>query len=199
MNEKTLIESLVKNELPDLEKVRQNCLNRKDVKERSKRGKLVVSCAMVMVVALCLCVTPVRNVAVEAIQQIMPGLQTIDKGNVEKEANVEEAGTRRTDCLEGKSDVSDLVYREVEGNSISLKEGQRIDISNAGTKDYKKVSIARVGGSAEELGDLKVDGTLSFQAEETGEYIIYAGKEEAENITKQVMIGYVHEVEKSVR
>lgn len=198
MNEKTLIESLVKNELPDLEKVRQNCLNRKDVKERSKRGKLVVSCAMVVVV-LCLCVTPVRNVAVEGIQQIMPGFQTIDKGNVEKEANVEEAGTRRTDCLEGKSDVSDLVYREVEGDSIFLKEGQRIDISNAGTKDYKKVSIARVGGSAEELGDLKVDGTLSFQAEEAGEYIIYAGKEKAENITKQVMIGYVHEVEKSVR
>lgn len=199
MNEKTLIESLIKNELPDLDRVRRNCLNRKEGKGRRKRGKLAFSGAVVMMAVLCLCITPVRTAAVEALQQIRLGLQTSDKEKVEKEAAVEEEGARRTECQEGESDVSDIVYREVEGDSISLKEGQKIDISNIGTKDYEKVSIARVGGSAEELGDLKVDGTLSFQAKEAGEYIIYAGEEETENITKQVMIGYEHEVEKSGR
>ena len=87
-----------------------------------------------------------------------------------------------------KSNSNDLLYREIQGPSISLEEGEKINISVAGENQYKDVFVFLIGTDVvQQIGTLDSSTPFSFKVAVSGEYVIYAGTN-GSNITNEVMV-----------
>ena len=93
-----------------------------------------------------------------------------------------------------KSNSNDLLYREIQGPSISLEPGEKINISVAGENQYKDVFIYLIGTDVvQQIGTLDSGTPFSFKVTVSGEYVIYAGTN-GSNITNEVMVEYSKEI-----
>ncbi len=89
---------------------------------------------------------------------------------------------------------NDLLYREIQGPSISLEEGEKINISVAGENQYKDVFVFLIGTDVvQQIGTLDSRTPFSFKVTVSGEYVIYAGTN-GSNITNEVMVECSKEV-----
>lgn len=81
---------------------------------------------------------------------------------------------------------SDLVFREIVGESLSLNKGDKIEIRSQ--TPFNNVYIQSIGDERYEIGDLRKNETVEIVIESDGEYAIYSENESAQNITKNVSI-----------
>lgn len=124
--------------------------------------------AVVVVMVVCLCVLPVKN---------MLKISALTKDNG------------------FDTDSSDLLYREIEGESISLEKGDRINLLVENEKEFKDVCICLVGkDDVWMIGKLDSTTSYSFTADFSGEYVIYEMKNEI-NITDELVIEYLNNIE----
>lgn len=89
-----------------------------------------------------------------------------------------------------ESGSNDLLYRTADGASITLEQGKEINISVMNGKEYDDVYISLVGKNViQKIGSLNANTPYSYSAAVSGEYVIYAGKNQT-NITSEVEIEY---------
>lgn len=91
---------------------------------------------------------------------------------------------------EDTTENDDLLYRQIQGSSISLAEGEEIHVSIGNTESYQDVCIFLIGQDiVQKIGTLDSSTPFSFQASVSGEYVIYAGGQDV-NITDQVTVEF---------
>lgn len=87
---------------------------------------------------------------------------------------------------EENDSVNDLLYREIDGDSISVEKGEEVTLSPVDGKSYKDVTVYLIGkGTVMEVGDFSKNKTCCFTADVSGEYAIYSGDK---NITSEVVV-----------
>lgn len=87
-----------------------------------------------------------------------------------------------------ESGSNDLLYRTADGASVTLEQGEEINISVMDGKEYDDVYISLVGKNViQKIGSLNANTPYSYSAAASGEYVIYAGKNQT-NIIEEVVI-----------
>lgn len=85
----------------------------------------------------------------------------------------------------------DLIYRETDGSSVSLEKGEKINISVPDKEEYDDVYISLIGKDmTERIGLLNIDMSYTYSVTVSGEYVIYAGKNNA-NITDKINVEHL--------
>lgn len=213
MEEKEFMKRVASSEMPDISAVREECLDQLRQEKRNQKmggGHKVrgLGVGMVAAVIILLCVIPgsflfgkggrmntsfqEEKVAFDVAQE--NSAEASDSGAVQ-ENRMEESENEETSESIAKGSNSDEISKggnasskhwKVEGGSISLEHGETIRISAKGKEKYEDVYIALLGTDVTEIvGKLEGENAYSFTAEQTGEYVIYAGNE---NISEEIMI-----------
>lgn len=85
----------------------------------------------------------------------------------------------------------DLIYRETDGSSVSLEKGEKINISVPDKEEYDDVYISLIGKDmTERIGLLNINMSYTYSVTVSGEYVIYAGKNNA-NITDKINVEHL--------
>ena len=99
MKKNDIFRQAAQHEMPDIEQVRKECIEELHTTHSSKRyPAYFVAIAVVTVVVLCMCITPVRSFAADMIEHIQA---LIDVNN---------------------DSVRDLVYRKYSGPTVYLEK-----------------------------------------------------------------------------
>lgn len=86
-----------------------------------------------------------------------------------------------------RSKSDDLLYRTINEPSISLEQGEQINLSVVNGKEYNDVCIALIGkNTTHKIGLLNDNMSYTYNVDVSGEYIVYAGKNHI-NITDEIV------------
>lgn len=90
-----------------------------------------------------------------------------------------------------ESKSNDLLYRTISEPSISLEQGEQINLSVVNGKEYNDVYISLIGNNTtHKIGLLNDDMPYAYKVDVSGEYIVYAGKNHI-NITDEIMVEHI--------
>ena len=105
MKKNDIFRQAAQHEMPDIEQVRKECIEELHTTHSSKRyPAYFAAIAVVTVVVLCMCITPVRSFAADMIEHIQA---LIDVNN---------------------DSVRDLVYRKYSGPTVYLEKDETVSI-----------------------------------------------------------------------
>lgn len=163
MKKNDIFRQAAQHEMPDIEQVRKECIEELHTTHSSKRyPAYFAAIAVVTVVVLCMCITPVRSFAADMIEHIQA---LIDVNN---------------------DSARDLVYRKYSGPTVYLEKDETVSIYSY--TGYEEVYILSAGAKeAEKLGAISRDVKVSYKVPYSGEYYILDG-ESKENITDRVIV-----------
>lgn len=89
------------------------------------------------------------------------------------------------------SKFNDLLYRTINEPSISLEQGEQINLSVVHGKEYNDVYISLIGkNTTHKIGLLNDDMPYTYNVNVSGEYIVYAEKNHI-NITDEIMVEHL--------
>lgn len=214
MTEKEFLKQVSASDMPDIAEIKKSCLKElnTDRGEEHRRGHFVRA-AVVIAAVVCLCFwsadilsgyfmaggVEYESMGITSKSTQHADLETAEENNgMSGNAGTAEHNDASKDSKfaigeEAKSD--DLVQHQISGEVISLEQGEEAMITVENGKQYTDVFIAMPGKDwTLEIGKLDGDTPYSFTADVSGDYVIYAGKEQ-ENITGEVVIEYSRKAE----
>jgi hypothetical protein len=190
MDEKKLMKQVAECNMPDFLEVKKSCMEQ--LKESGKaqykqaRFPKVAAVTVIAMVVICLWVSPVHSLETNLVQHMKTMLNL-------KETN--EADSLSSENSESSS--SDLLYRTIDGPTISLEKGEEINLSVTNGKEYKDVTISLLGkDTTHKIGTLNENTPYTYAVDVSGEYVIYAGKNH-KNITDEIVVEHVCDMTQS--
>lgn len=161
--------------------------------------------AAIVMISICLCMPPVNSYAANILGHVQMILLKHDgspkkagdvNGNIGMADMTEDArqvSSMDNQTEEDRPESNDLVFRTMNDPGISLAKGQKIMLEVENGEEYEDVSISWKD-NVRKIGTLNARKPFLFEAADSGEYIVLAGKDQV-NITREITVGYVTECE----